>query len=212
MISHRRISFQPELFAAETTSFDSSYAKIERIALDTFSWVDRAQGWIDGADALFQKIIASRNWKQRSRWMYSRLRAEPRLTAPWRLGSGVPLEPSLLEEMRGSLSLRYSVLFDSVGFNLYRDGQDSVAWHRDHIRQEIAEPIVALVILGERRKLMFRPRRGGASRAFLLGHGDLLVTGGRTNLDWEHAVPKTATAGPRISLAFRYGMDARTYQ
>jgi hypothetical protein len=56
-----------------------------------------------------------------------------------------------------------------------------------------------------------RRHGGGRSRAFLLGHGDLFVTGGRTNREWEHSVPKVARAGPRISLAFRHGLDPRAY-
>jgi alkylated DNA repair dioxygenase AlkB len=98
------------------------------------------------------------------------------------------------------------VVFDSAGFNLYRDGQDSVAWHGDRISKEIEEPIVALVSLGEPRKFLLRPRGGGKSRAFHLGGGDLLVTGGRTQRAWEHSVPKVAQAGPRVSVAYRYGM------
>jgi alkylated DNA repair dioxygenase AlkB len=113
--------------------------------------------------------------------------------------------------MRVALGERYGVVFDSAGFNLYRDGQDGVAWHRDKIRAEIAEPVVPLVSLGEPRKLHFRPRGGGRSRAFSVGHGDLLVTGGTAQRTWEHAVLKVAHAGPRISVAFRSGLDPRAY-
>jgi alkylated DNA repair dioxygenase AlkB len=102
------------------------------------------------------------------------------------------------------------VLFDSAGFNLYRDGQDSVAWHGDKIRKEIQDPIVALLSLGEPRKFLLRPKGGGKSQAFALGHGDLLVTGGQTQRAWEHSVPKVALAGPRISVAYRYGMSTGT--
>jgi alkylated DNA repair dioxygenase AlkB len=166
---------------------------------------------VSGADALFQAVLDSRRWGQRTRWMYDRHVIEPRLTAPWTLESGEPLVPELVEEMRASLSARYGVPFDSVGFNLYRDGRDSVAWHRDHIVAAIAEPVIAIVSLGERRKLLLRPHGGGTSRPFQLGRGDLFVTGGRTNRDWEHGVPKAAHAGPRISLAFRHGLDPRAY-
>jgi len=127
------------------------------------------------------------------------------------LRSGVPLEPRILDEMRLALSKRYGVIFDSIGFNLYRDGKDSVAWHGDKIYKEIEEPIVVLVSLGEPRKFLLRPKGGGKSRPFHLGRGDLFVTGGKTQRTWEHSVPKAAAAGPRISLAFRYGMDARAY-
>jgi alkylated DNA repair dioxygenase AlkB len=144
--------------------------------------------------------------------MYDKKVREPRLTAPWGMHSGEPLEPPVLEDMRKALSKRYGVEFDSVGFNLYRDGQDSVAWHGDRIRKEIEDPIVVLVSLGEPRRFLLRPKGGGKSTAFLLGKGDLLVTGGKTQRTWEHSVPKVARAGPRISLAFRHGMDPAVYE
>jgi len=36
-----------------------------------------------------------------------------------------------------------------------------------------------------------------------LGHGDLVVMGGSCQRSWEHAIPKVASAGPRISVQFR---------
>ena len=144
--------------------------------------------------------------------MYDQKVREPRLTAPWNAASGEPLEPPVLEHVRRVLSERYEVEFDSVGFNLYRDGRDSVAWHGDRIIKEIEEPIVALISLGEPRRFLLRPKEGGRSKVFLLGRGDLLVTGGKTQRTWEHSVPKVAQAGPRISLAYRHGMDPRVYE
>jgi alkylated DNA repair dioxygenase AlkB len=206
---------QPGLFdakEAQPISFDASFSGVRRIELDPASWLDVQDGWVQGSDRLFEDILKARKWSQRTRRMYEGRVLEPRLTAPWNLRSGVPLEPAILDEMRLALSRRYGVIFDSIGFNLYRDGQDSVAWHGDKIFKEIAEPVVVLVSLGERRKLLLRPKGGGKSRPFHLGRGDLLVTGGRTQRTWEHSVPKVAAAaGPRISLAFRYGMDARAY-
>ncbi len=110
-----------------------------------------------------------------------------------------------------ALSEHYGREFDSVGFNLYRDGRDSVAWHADRIEEAIEDPVVALLSLGEPRRFLLRPKGGGTSRAFLPERGDLLVTGGRTQRDWEHSVPKVAHAGPRISLAYRHGMDRAAY-
>jgi alkylated DNA repair dioxygenase AlkB len=104
------------------------------------------------------------------------------------------------------LSDRYGAVFDSVGMNLYRDGADSVAWHRDRIPSEIVDPIVALVSLGDARTFLLRRKGGGRSRPFKLGHGDLLVTGGETQRRYEHSVPKVGSSGPRISLAFRHGV------
>ncbi len=63
--------------------------------------------------------------------------------------------------------------------------------------------MVAIVSLGDSRRLALRPRGGGPARSFLLGHGDLLVMGGSCQRTWEHAVPKVAHAGPRLSVQFR---------
>jgi len=205
------VHFQPTLFDAHVPSFDPSFGGLVRIELDQASWLDYVPGWVSGSDRLFADVLATCAWGERTRWMYDRRVREPRLTAPWNLGSGLPLEPAILEEMRRCLGARYGVVFDSAGFNLYRDGQDSVAWHGDKIRKDIEDPVIPLVSLGEPRKFLLRRKGGGPSRAFRLGRGDLLVTGGATHRAWDHAVPKVARAGPRISIAFRYGLDPRAY-
>jgi alkylated DNA repair dioxygenase AlkB len=192
-------------------SLDATFSRLQRFWLDAASWVDVVPGWVSGSAALFQQLVETRAWSQRTRWMYERQVLEPRLTASWSAARGDPLSPPVLEEMRATLSARYGVELDSLGFNLYRTGEDSVAWHRDKIDRRIEEPVVGLVSLGARRRILLRPRGGGSSHGFPLGHGDLLVTGGRTQRDWEHSVPKVAHAAPRLSLAFRHGMDARAY-
>ena len=204
--------WQPSLLASdEDVRLDPTFEALRRIDLDDRSWVEHAPGWVRGSDRVFELLLESRDWGQRSRRMYDQRVREPRLTAPWNARSGEPLEPPILEEIRQVLSARYGRRFDSVGFNLYRDGRDSVAWHGDRIPKAIDDPIVALVSFGEPRRFLLRPKGGGASRTFLLGRGDLLVTGGRTQRDWDHSVPKVKQAGPRISLAYRHDMDPSAY-
>jgi alkylated DNA repair dioxygenase AlkB len=205
------LTWQPSLFGVEDVDIDRSYSRLRRIQLDDEAWVDHAPAWVSGSDRVFEDVLASRDWEQRSRKMYDQTVQEPRLTAPWTLRSGEPLEPPILEDIRRALSERYEREFDSVGFNLYRDGRDSVAWHGDRIPQEVEAPIVCLVSLGEPRKFLLRPKGGGSSRTFMLGRGDLLVTGGLTQRTWDHSVPKVAQAGPRISLAYRHDMRAEEY-
>jgi alkylated DNA repair dioxygenase AlkB len=204
--------WQPSLLASdEDIGIDLTFDPLQRIQLDDASWVDHAPGWVRGSDRVFELVLESRDWGQRSRRMYDQRVREPRLTSPWDARSGEPLEPPVLEEIRQVLSERYERRFDSVGCNLYRDGRDSVAWHGDRIPKEIVDPIVGLVSLGEPRKFLLRPKGGGASKTFMLGRGDLLVTGGRTQRDWDHSVPKVKQAGPRIGLAYRHDMDPSVY-
>lgn len=212
MTSSPDLSWQPSLFETqEASSLDRAFTSLQRIQLDPESWVDHAPGWVSGSDLLFQALVDFLDWGQRSRRMYDQEVTEPRLTALWRKSSGKILEPAILEEMRVLLSNRYNIEFDSAGFNLYRDGRDSVAWHGDRIKKGIDKPLVALVSVGEPRRFLLKPRDGGNSRVFMLGRGDLLVTGGRTQRTWLHSVPKVVKAGPRISIAFRHGLDPTIY-
>ena len=206
------VTWQASLLdAAGGPGVDDSFAHLTRVELDATSWVDHAPGWVAGSDQLFAELLAGTDWSQRSRHMYGRVVEEPRLTSWWRASSGRPLEPPVLERMRRLLSRRYRVELDSMGLNLYRHGRDSVAWHGDRIAKEIAEPVVAIVSVGEPRRFQLRPREGGRTLTFLLGRGDLLVTGGACQRRWQHRVPKVRSAGPRISITFRHGLDARAY-
>jgi alkylated DNA repair dioxygenase AlkB len=204
-------AFQLGLFDRDAPSLDAELSTLRRRWLDEAAWIDHAPAWVRGADRLFLEVLASRRWGQHTRWMYDRRVREPRLTSWWEVAHGTPLEPAILEEMRLRLSDRYGEAFDSAGFNLYRDGRDSVAWHGDRIDEAIAEPVVALVSLGAPRRFQLRPKGGGRSISILLGRGDLLVTGGATQRTWDHCVPKVAWAGPRISVAFRHELDRRAY-
>lgn len=203
------VQWQPSLFGSGDAEIDDSFEEISRTWLDLVSWVDHCPGWLRGSDGAFAELVRGVAWDQRIRWMYDRQVDEPRLTSWQRVDIANPLRQPFLEGARAALSKRYEVDFDSVSLNLYRGGADSVAWHRDRIPKEIVDPVVALVSLGEPRKFLLRPYGGGSSRAFKLGNGDLLVTGGQTQRRYEHSVPKVASSGPRISLAFRHGVDGK---
>jgi alkylated DNA repair dioxygenase AlkB len=201
------VVWQPSLWANQSTVVDESFGGLERIELDKDSWVDHCPGWMAGSDQAFAELLRDVAWSQRRRWMYERQVDEPRLTSWQKADDRTDVAYEWLEDARASFSAHYGVRFDSVGFNLYRDGADSVAWHRDRIPPEIVDPLVALVSLGEPRKFLLRPEGGGKSRPFKLGRGDLLVTGGATQRRFEHSVPKVKAAGARMSIAFRHGVD-----
>lgn len=139
--------------------------------------------------------------------MYDRVVEVPRLLC-W-YGEGAPLPSPVLEQARDALSAHYAAElrdpFRTAGLCCYRDGRDSVAWHGDTIgRSATEDTMVAIVSLGSPRRLLLRPRGGGQTLGFSLGHGDLVVMGGSCQRTWEHAVPKTARpVGPRVSVQFR---------
>jgi alkylated DNA repair dioxygenase AlkB len=179
------------------------------------AWIEHAPGWLAGADRVMAELVDRAPWKQRQRPMYDRQVVEPRLTAWWSLnpdggasrpseGAGLECLPPVLLESAGLLAGRYGVDLDSIGANLYRDGRDSVAWHGDTIRHSLAEAVVAIVSLGQPRPLLLRPTGGGRSLRFVLGGGDLFVMGGTAQRTWQHSVPKTRSAGARISVTYRH--------
>ncbi len=197
------LSWQATLFGASAPSVDAAFTSLERHHLDDDSWIDVGRGWLTGADEVFAALLAHARWQHRDRLMWGSLVPEPRLSAGWKLGRVTEAAPVLVEGRR-ALSARYGVEFNSGGLNLYRDGRDSGAWHRDRISKTIAHPLVGILTLGSTRRFLVRPYGGGRSMRFDPGPGDLLVTGGLMQREWEHTVPKVAEAGPRISVTFRH--------
>ncbi len=177
-------------------------ARFDRIRLDEHAWVDVARAWLHGADTLLVELVGSVTWQQGRRWMYDRMVDDPRLTS-FGARRSRPAHPALVEA-GAALEDRYGVPLRGPGLNYYRNGRDSVAPHRDRELRELDDTLVAILTLGARRPFLVRPRRGGPSRDLAPASGDLLVIGGRTQLDWEHAVPKVARAGPRVSASWRW--------
>ena len=128
--------------------------------------------------------------------MYDRLVDVPRLTYTYMIDEDLP-HPMLLEA-REALSAHdepeLGERFRTAGCCYYRDGRDSVAWHGDTIgRGNTHDTMVAIVSVGDPRRLALRPRGGGESIAVEMGHGDLVVMGGSCQRTWEHAVPRSPT-------------------
>ena len=204
-MSHLDLAWQPSLLdaAADGVEIDAAFLEVRRRELGEGAWVDHGPGWCGGSDELFARLLVATPWSGRDVRMYDRIVREPRLTHRWRLDED-PAPPAELQEMARVLSRRYAVAFTQVGVNLYRDGADSVAWHGDRVARDLPEAIVALVSLGAVRPFRLRPTGGGASIGYLPGPGDLLVMGGSCQRTWQHSVPKTRSAGPRISIQFRH--------
>lgn len=134
--------------------------------------------------------------------MYERIVAVPRLCSSLPIDD--PLLPQSVADMAAALSPRYALTFDHVGANLYRDGDDSLAWHADRVGQRLYQPVIAVLSLGGSRMFRMRPRGGGDAKSIPLHSGDVLVMGGGCQHNWEHCVPKVRRAQPRISVTFRH--------
>ena len=192
-------TWQPTLLdLGRDTAFDDAFDGARRRFLGRGAWVDVVPGWVRGADALFEDVLAAASWQHRTRTMWERVVDEPRLTT----GSWDD-PPAPLPAMAEALSGRYGLDLSAVSANLYRDGADSVAWHGDTSGRRRETTVVAIVSLGEPRRFLLRPKGGGPSIRYLPAHGDLVVLGGTCQRTFDHAVPKCAAAGSRISVMFR---------
>jgi alkylated DNA repair dioxygenase AlkB len=134
--------------------------------------------------------------------MYDQVFREPRLTAEYNSLHLVP--DKALMDAASALSRQYGVRYDGLWLNLYRDGQDSTAWHRDRFHVQRPDCIVPVLSLGATRRFLIKPRSGGHSIPFKPGSGDLIVMGGRCQEDWVHSVPKDpGNLERRISINFQ---------
>lgn len=200
--------FQASLLdTAEVTGVAPLADSVQRRELSGGAWVDVRPGWMTGSDALFTRLQTEVRWRAEKREMYDSVVSVPRLLCAF--GARDTLPDPALTQAREALTRHYAdelaEPFVTAGLCYYRDGRDSVAWHGDRIgRGRTDDTMVAIVSLGAPRRLSLRPRDGGESIGFLVGHGDLLVMGGSCQRTWDHAILKTTKpVGPRISVQFR---------
>lgn len=195
------LSHQPSLFGWEEPSVDPRLPKLRRMQLDPASWVDRVPGWVQGHEQLFERLRAGVQWRASKREMYERVVDVPRLFA--RVPEDGPGHP-VLATMSRALTRRYGFDMSHITLALYRDGHDSVAWHRDREVRTLERSVIAVVSLGGPRKFGLRRAGGGPATYFTVGWGDLVVMGGACQRDWEHGIPKTRHAEPRMAVMFRH--------
>ncbi len=202
-------ALQPSLFdvAADGPRFGELVGSLTRTELTDGAWIDLRRGWLSGSDELFTRLVDTVPWRAERRQMYDRMVDVPRLVRFY--GAGAALPDRALATARKALCQHYAPElgepFTTAGLCFYRDGADGVAWHGDRIgRGRSEDTMVAILSLGADRPLLLRPRGGGQTLRYPLGHGDLIVMGGSCQRTWEHAITKSAQpTGPRISVQFR---------
>src|SRR5437773_11787458 len=128
------------------------------------------------SEAHLQGLLAELHWEEQRFTIYGRTMPMPRLVAMYGpVGyrySGVAHLPRLLsprlEVIRRRVENATGRPFNSVLANLYRDGRDSVGWHRDSDYAHGGQPDIASVSFGATRRLEMRdgPGRRRAAWAF----------------------------------------------
>ncbi len=160
----------------------------------------RTQQWYDTLRPLLP-------WRSEDRPMYDRIVAVPRLTASVWLND--PSRPALIDDALAAVQSVAPAPYTRAGFNLYRDGQDSVAPHSDRVADLTPGWPIAILSLGAAREMLILPKPGLStaqrrSQRVRLEPGSVLVMSHASQHTHVHSVPKTAgDVGSRISIAFR---------
>ena len=178
-----------------------------------FRWLP---GWIepDEAARLLERLRPEIPWEDHTITLVGRPVPVPRRVAyygPFQYTySGIvhpacPLPP-VIEGLRDRIQEVTARPFNTVLMNLYRSGSDSVSWHSDDDYPHGGPPAVASLSLGETRRFRIaHKRRAGERYAIDLTTGGLLLMDGASQLEYRHALPKSAKAtGVRINLTFRH--------
>jgi alkylated DNA repair dioxygenase AlkB len=151
-------------------------------------------------------------WQQSEVLRYDRYIPERRLSAGLR-ADGHPL----LRQTDLHLEATYRQHFTGVAAIEYRSGEDFQGLHSDREMRWLDDTLIAIVVLGQRRPFVLRPRApmaevvervpagtGPDDIVLMPGEGDLLVMGGANQRSWLHGVPAHDTVHPRISLTWRW--------
>lgn len=161
------------------------------------------------SDHFYSILMDETNWKQEPITIHGKTFPTPRLTAWYgKRRSGEeknPVTPTL-DIIKQRVESEAGVKFTTVLLNLYRTGQDSVSWHRDHESEYGNNPVIGSVSFGETRPFRIRHkfRKDVEQLEIPLNHGSFLLMAGPMQHFWEHQIPKTARdIKPRINLTFR---------
>lgn len=165
------------------------------------------------SEAHLQALLTELDWEEQRFTIYGRTVPMPRLIAMYGpVGyrySGVVHPPRPLPARLETIGRRVEEVtdraFNSVLANLYRDGSDSVGWHRDSDYVHGGQADIASVSFGATRRFEVRDRTGRERAAEDLVSGSLLLIEGDAVSRWWHRVPKTSRpVGPRVNLTFRH--------
>ena len=164
----------------------------------------------EAADTYYTALLYNTPWHEYQMPMYDKIVTAPRMVAWYGSndevgGSALAWTPELLE-LKQKVEIETALEFNAVLLNLYRNGNDSVAWHSDKEHRIGQNPNIASLTFGQTRPFRFRHKvnKHLDQLEVLLHLGTLLLMSGTTNTYWEHHIPKsTKNVLPRINLTFR---------
>jgi len=169
----------------------------------------------DEANEMLKILLNEIDWDDTSRYTYGRITQFNRKSAFYSLSglqypfsgrtfSGKSMTSTMKNTLK-ELKKRYNYEFNSILFNYYRNGRDTISWHTDNEKELGQDPVVGTISLGQERPFYLRHHIDHSKKHdYLLGHGSLMVMEGKTQNIWEHSVPQRAKLNqPRLSLTLR---------
>ena len=165
------------------------------------------------ADDLFASLLTEIEWRQEAIRIFGKSVLQPRRTSWYGERdysySGIVMSrrkwTPLLNEIKTKVESAARWSFNGVLMNHYRDGQDSMGWHRDNERELGPAPVIASISLGEPRRFLLRHREDLSLKIeLILENGSLLLMRGKSQEAWDHSLPKSSRVkNARINLTFR---------
>ena len=177
-------------------------APVERIQLDETSWIDVVRGFARDTDATFEWLVREVDWQQHREIRGGRKVDDPRLYGS--LDRAAADADPTFRYARLILEARYRVRLVGPALVYYRNGRDSMGFHRDDEMRWLDRTIVTGLAFGATRPFQLVARAGGPITELVMAPGDLYVMGGRCQADWYHGVPKLEECGPKISAVWRW--------
>ncbi|MGO4773748.1 alpha-ketoglutarate-dependent dioxygenase AlkB [Flavobacterium sp. W22_SRS_FK3] len=163
------------------------------------------------SDHYYNTLLNQTQWHEYDMPMYDKVVTAPRMISWYEDTDLNEQKPNLnwplaLQTIRQRVEMETAIQFNAVLLNLYRNGNDGVAWHSDKTASSNKNMDIASVTFGETRmfRLRHKLRKDIPQIEIPLHHGTFLLMAGTTNTFWQHQVTKTTRdVLPRINLTFR---------
>ncbi|MHA4810126.1 alpha-ketoglutarate-dependent dioxygenase AlkB [Flavitalea flava] len=160
------------------------------------------EGFIDKPHELFKYLVSSVNWDERmgtrKTASYGKAYNYSQMAYPFQ--EFLPV----LSDINKRLSFIIGFTPNNCLINYYPDGKSKMGYHADQTDILKENTGIAIVSIGEARKLKFRNKMNPETiLEYELQPGSLIYMAQEIQDVWEHAIPKSDTENGRISLTFR---------
>ncbi len=170
---------------------------------------------VSESDRLLGSLYKSVEWKQEKIKLFGKWHRQPRLSAWYGergkqyTYSGITLKAkpwnTTLLNIKSKIQTKTDAEFNSGLLNYYRNGQDSMGWHRDNEKELGPKPVIGSISLGATRTFCMQHIKDKQLKINVeLSTGSYLIMQGDTQHFWRHCVPKQHKCSkPRLNITFR---------